>query len=93
MDYLTEYKDTKSWVRKAILMNLLHTTRKLKGHWSVSLTAQFFDVSIGLVSENLKLAKAFDGRPELMKCESRQKALDVMERRNGARINFDEDDD
>lgn len=81
VDYLAEYTNTKSWVRKAIIMNLLHSDRKLQGKWSITLSAQFFSVSIGLVSENLRLAKFFDSRPELMKMESRQQALTAIERR------------
>jgi hypothetical protein len=93
MDYRKEYDETKEWHRKVCLIHLYHSHQLLHDkRWTLINTAVYFGVSIGLVSENIKLAKAIDTRPELMKCDSRQKALNVLEKKNGARINFDEDD-
>lgn len=94
VDYYAEYKNAKEWHKKVCIMNLFHNTMLLQCHsWTLSDTAKFFDVSIGLVSENLKLAIQLDERPELMQAKSRQEALD-MERRKHRRIklgdNYDE---
>ncbi len=75
------------------MMSLYHAGRKLVGHWSVDDTARAFSVSIGLVSENLKLAKAFDDRPELAKVRSRQEALDILSKKQRRSVYKDEDDD
>lgn len=43
--------------------------------WTISKTANYFTVSIGLVSENLKLAYAIHDDPSILCCNSRQNAL------------------
>ena len=43
--------------------------------WTLSKTAEHFGVSIGLVSENLRLALAIHTNDAILKCESRQDAL------------------
>lgn len=57
-------------------MEIYHLTMQshIKG-WTLSNTAEHFRVSIGLVSENLKLAHALHSNESLIKCESRQDAL------------------
>lgn len=92
MNHYEDYKKAKEWHKKASIMSLFHTTMQLKiSGWKISDTAKFFNVSIGLVSENLKLAKQFDNRPELLKAETRQRALD-MERRKSTRYKGEEDE-
>ena len=44
-------------------------------NWTITKTAKHFGVSIGLVSENLRLAHALHLNHDLLKCESRQDAL------------------
>lgn len=48
--------------------------------WTIQKTADFFRVSIGLASENLKLAELFIEYPELMKYETRRDALGHIEK-------------
>lgn len=48
--------------------------------WTISKTASHFNCSIGLVSENLRLAHALHDDEELNKCESRQDALKKLRR-------------
>jgi hypothetical protein len=57
-------------------MELYHLamSQREKG-WTITKTAQQFNCSIGLVSENLKLASAIHIKPSLLKIESRQDAL------------------
>jgi hypothetical protein len=90
VDYLSDYNETKLWFRKVIVMGLLHNSKKLQSKWSVKDTADFFNVSIGLVSENLRLASHIDTCPEIIELESRQKALDFIERRKVKRISIED---
>lgn len=46
--------------------------------WNITKTAEYFGVSIGLVSENLHLAKAMHSDDELRQCDSRTEALRKM---------------
>ena len=99
MDYYKEYKEAKEWHRKVCIMHLFHTAQCMHDtNWTLNATAKFFDVSIGLVSENIRLAKQLDERPELMKASNRQEALDMEKRKyTRYRINHikheDEDED
>lgn len=52
----------------------LAMTHRERG-WTLSKTANSFGVSIGLVSENLRLAQAIHTNDRIIKCESRQDAL------------------
>lgn len=73
-----------TWQEKAVLISLYHTAMNLKyPSWNLSDTAQHFGVSIGLVSENIRLAKAIDSPKlgtKLMKTETRERALKILNR-------------
>lgn len=57
-------------------MSIHHTAMCCMFHeWTVSNTAKQFEVSIGLASENLRLAELIDKYPKLLKLETRQEAL------------------
>ena len=43
--------------------------------WTLSKTAEHFECSIGLVSENLRLALAIHKNDAILQCETRQDAL------------------
>lgn len=69
------------WQEKATLISLYHTAMCMKfKEWTMTDTAQHFEVSIGLVSENIRLAKSFDSSPKLAKCETREAALKMLVR-------------
>lgn len=70
------YDKEKIWHKKVLVMEIFHLTmcEKSKGHWPIRNTAKYFDVSIGLVSENLKLADAINHRVDL-ETLSRKQAL------------------
>lgn len=55
----------------------LAMTQRVKG-WTISETARYFGVSIGLTSENLKLAHAIHTTPTLIQFPNRQEALKRM---------------
>jgi len=46
--------------------------------WTIHKTAQYFTVSNGLVSENLKLANSFHSNENVYNCVTRQDALDKL---------------
>jgi hypothetical protein len=76
MTFLERYEVEKTWHGRATVMGLYHLAQGLRfGKWTVTQTAQYFNCSIGLVSENIKLAKAISEGDKLIKCESRQEAL------------------
>jgi hypothetical protein len=64
-------------------MEIFHLAMTCKfQRWTISKTAQEFDVSIGLVSENLRLAQAIHSNEKLLKCGSRVEALKKMNGRH-----------
>lgn len=67
------YVQAKSWQRRVILIAMYHNYQciKDKSH-KLSQTSSYFHVSIGLVSENLKLFKKWD---EVKNCNTRKDAL------------------
>jgi hypothetical protein len=68
-----------TWQQKAILIALYHTVMHERySTWTLRDTAIHFEVSIGLVSENIKLAKYIDNLKygkKLMKLDTREKGL------------------
>jgi hypothetical protein len=58
MTFKDRYDNERRWQSKAAIMDIFHL--KMKQHhkkWTIKQTAAYFEVSIGLVSENLKLSK------------------------------------
>jgi hypothetical protein len=77
MTFPEKYLTEKTWHGKVLIMSLYHTAMTLKfKNWTLTDTAKQFNCSIGLVSENLALAKLIDINPKIMKCKSRQEALE-----------------
>lgn len=60
-------------------MEICHMARRMNdSSWTISKTAELFEVSIGLVSENLRLADALHKHPKLLTIEKRADALSKM---------------
>ncbi len=80
-----KYVTLTSWQEKAVLIALYHQAMCLKfTNWTLMDTSQHFSISIGLVSENIRLARFIDSKEfgsKLMKCETRERALKLIERR------------
>ena len=71
-----KYKQVKTWHDRVLIMEIYHLAMVVRDKkWSLALTAKYFGCSVGLVSENLKLAKAIHKTPTIIKVESRDKAL------------------
>jgi len=75
MTFLEKYKSEDTWQGKAMIMEIYHLTMSNRTKWTISQTAEHFQCSIGLVSENLKLAHAIHINENILKCKSRQEAL------------------
>lgn len=76
MTFRDRYNSESTWHGKVAVMEIYHLAmcQRVKG-WTITLTAEHFNCSIGLVSENLHLAQAIHSDPKILKCESRQEAL------------------
>lgn len=84
MTFFERYNQETTWHGRAMIMEIYHlamTQRITK--WTITDTAQMFNVSIGLVSENLRLAHYIHIDPSLVNIQSRQDALNRVKRRNG----------
>ena len=83
MTFLERYRNETTWHGKALVMEIYHLamSHRSKG-WTLTRTAEHFGVSIGLVSENLRLAHAIHMNDKILKCESRQEALKKLNGRN-----------
>jgi hypothetical protein len=62
---------------------------QLERSWTITKTAEAFGVSIGLVSENLKLANSIHVDDKILRCETRQDALKYAERTQRYNVRFD----
>lgn len=76
MTFRDKYLQSKTWQEKIMVMEMYHIVMcyKIK-NWTISKTADYFDCSLGLVSENLQLGRAFHSDPNIMTCDTRQHAL------------------
>jgi hypothetical protein len=74
--FLDRYQSEKTWHGRVTVMEIYHCAMLYRWRdWTLSKTAEHFGVSIGLVSENLRLALAIHTNDAILKCESRQDAL------------------
>lgn len=76
MTFKERYSSETTWHGRVTVMEIYHLAmnQREKG-WNLSKTAEYFECSIGLVSENLQLAKAIHEKDTILKCETRQEAL------------------
>ena len=93
MTFKERYDTEQTWHGKAIIMEILHLAGRLNyPDWTLAKTAHVFEVSIALVSENLKLADAIHRNERLTRCKTRQEALQKVSR-NGRIMEAEIDDD
>ncbi len=77
------YEKAENWYQKIILMEVFHLIQTSRNsRWTLNDTSETFKVSMGLVSENLKIARGFHTNPELLTCKNRQDALNKIEELN-----------
>lgn len=84
MTFKEKYSSESTWYGKVMVMEIYHLAmRQRVNNWTITKTAEEFGCSIGLVSENLKLALAIHSNDAILKCETRQEALNKVN--NGGR--------
>lgn len=87
-EFKKQYNESDSWQQKVIILSLFHSSMIIRDkNWNMKQTAAHFSISIGLVSENIRLAKELNGTKcdELMKSATREDGLKLVERRKYTR--------
>lgn len=84
MTFQERYEQEKTWQGRVMIMEIYHFAmcQRVK-EWTISNTANQFGCSIGLVSENIRIATAIHMNENLLKCETREDALKKV--RNGSK--------
>jgi len=73
MTFKEAFNKAETWQKKIVLISLYHNRCLAKHHtWHISDTAKYFECSIALISENLKLNNHYD---DVKDCKSRNEAL------------------
>jgi hypothetical protein len=76
MTFVERYNSETTWHGKVMVMEIYHLAMSTRSkNWTITRTAESFGVSIGLVSENLRLALAIHINPKMLECETRQDAI------------------
>lgn len=76
MTFLDRYAHETTWQGRAIVMGLYHLAMCRRNNaWTVKGTAHYFKCSVGLASENIRLADAIHRNSKLMEIVTRQDAL------------------
>lgn len=75
LSFLDRYNQSKTWQERVMVMEIYYYATKDLPEFKLKWMARYFDVSIGLVSENLKLADAIHRDERFLKIESRNQAL------------------
>jgi len=85
MTFLERYNQEHTWHGKAMVMEIYHLAMSSRSRdWTITKTAEHFGVSIGLVSENLRLAHAIHINDTIITIPSRTEALRKLPKhRNG----------
>jgi len=77
--YKEKYHNERRWSNKVIILELFHLIKKNQDRtWNITKTATIMEISIGAVSENLRIAEYAHLHPEILECASRQDALRML---------------
>lgn len=71
-----------SWSKKAMIIELFHYSMVLKkgSIWKMKHSAIALDISVGRLSEDLKIARMIKAVPGLENCRDRKQVLEVIKR-------------
>lgn len=75
MTFRERYERSESWSEKVTIMELFHIQMKERQHWNMRKTAKYFDVSLALVGENIRLARAIHANEKVAELKDRKTAL------------------
>ena len=74
--FLERYLQENRWSNKVHIMEIFHLSHSHHDKtWTITRTAAYFGVSVALVSENLKIAKASHTDEKILACRTREEAL------------------
>jgi len=74
-----KYEACKTWHDKVLVMEIFHLAMRARdSNWTVFKTANEFGCSVGLVSENLKIAQALHKHPQILQSPNRADALNRL---------------
>ena len=89
MTFQERYHSESTWHGKVLVMEIYHLVMITRDKdWTITKTAKDFDCSIGLVSENLKLANAIHRNDSILMCPTRQEALKRIPKREQANYGY-----
>ena len=82
-EFKNKFDQSTNWIDKVLIVSVFHNIQVLKnGSWKISNTALHFEISLGLCSENLRLAKEIDnGNDKIKNAKHREDALKMIDRR------------
>ncbi len=87
MTFIERYNQETTWHGKVLVMEIYHLAMTHREKvWTITKTAESFGCSIGLVSENLKLALAIHNHPSISNITSRQEALKWLNNRRVSNV-------
>lgn len=76
VDYRAFYEHQDSWQKKVIAMEVFHLFKcQFTKDWTIEKTAKELGLSVGLVSENLRIADRGHLNPKIFDYKTRQEAL------------------
>jgi len=77
MTFRERYQIEQSWLGKVLIIDYYHSAMILKNpdRWGMRDTARYFGISLGLVCENIKIAKIIEDNPELKTKKYRKDVL------------------
>lgn len=80
MTFNQKYQLAQNWVEKVKIINLYHKLKLFKNKkWTIRKTADYFKLSIGLISENIMLGNHLDIIESC--CSSRKEALELIKKK------------
>lgn len=82
MTFRQKYESVEDWYAKVLIMEIYHLTMTQKIEWTIKNTAEYFECSFGLVSENLRLADMIHKDENLFRLKTRREALRYLEMRH-----------
>jgi glucan phosphorylase len=78
-DLIVRYHDSDKWYEKALIILVYHTIMSgAVENWTMRMTAKKLDRSVGLISEDIRLAQCIKDHDDMLKLPDRQSAMKKM---------------
>lgn len=80
MTHFESYNFADTWQKKVQVMEIYHLAMcHVNKNWTIVKTSKYFQCSIGLTSENLRIAEVSHKEPNILLCNTRQEAVGRLE--------------